>query len=310
MLDGILLVDKPPGITSFKVVEEIRQKFFRGKVGHLGTLDPLATGLLPICLGEATKIAQFMLIKDKEYEGTFLLGITTDTGDREGKVIKEQKDFKVKEEQIRTAFKKFTGTYLQTPPMYSAIKHEGKRLYQLAREGKEVERKKRKVTIYSLEMVSFSPPEIGFKVVCSKGTYIRSLVNDIGEDLGGGATLKDLRRTSVGDFSIEDAPSLKELLEKKSIDDYLVDMKTALKEFPTLTVKSYFARLLSEGHPVPKAAIARRDFKLKKGLIIKVLCEDGGLCSIAKCRIEEEEFANLAPYHPVFRHIRVFIKPL
>ena len=151
MLNGILLIDKLRGLSSYKVVEKISRRFHINKAGHLGTLDPMATGLLPICLNEATKIVQFLIDKDKEYEGTLLLGVVTDTGDMEGKVIKvsdstsrktrkENKNVKLSEAQIKTAFKKFTGTYLQTPPMHSAIKQNGKRLYKIAREGKEVER--------------------------------------------------------------------------------------------------------------------------------------------------------------------------
>jgi tRNA pseudouridine55 synthase len=307
MLNGILLVDKPKGLTSYKVVEKIARKFRIKKAGHLGTLDPMATGLLPICLNEATKTVQFFIDKDKEYEGTLLLGKVTDTGDITGKVIKESAKVKVSEAEIRTAFKKFTGTYLQTPPMHSAIKQDGKKLYKLAHKGKEVERKKREVTIYYLKINSFSQTKIVFTVACSKGTYIRSLVEDIGNELGCGATLTDLRRTKVGNFSIKDAKPLEKLLAEETINkDYLIDIKTGLKELPNLTVKNNFLRISLSGTPIYKEAISERDFKLSKGLIVKVLSEDGQLISIAKCIREEKALEKLAQNGIVFNHIRVF----
>ncbi|HIE43690.1 MAG TPA: tRNA pseudouridine(55) synthase TruB, partial [Candidatus Omnitrophica bacterium] len=271
MVNGIILIDKPKGLTSYKVVEKLVRKFHLKKAGHLGTLDPAATGLLPVCLNEATKIVQFFINKDKEYEGTMLLGIVTDTGDMEGKIVKECKALKATENQIHALFRKFTGKYFQTPPMYSAIKRDGKRLYSLAREGKQIERKKREGTIYSLKILCFSPPEVKFKVACSKGTYLRSLVNDIGKDLGCGATLKDLRRTKVGDFSIENAKSLKEILEKDNLEDYLIDINSALKGLPQVTVKADFVRKALSGTPLYKVAISNKDFKLHKGLTVKVL---------------------------------------
>ena len=307
MLNGILLVDKPKGLTSYKVVEKIVRKFHIEKAGHLGTLDPMATGLLPVCLNEATKIVQFFIDKDKEYEGTLLLGKVTDTGDIEGKVIKETPKFKVSEAQVKSAFKKFTGTYLQTPPMHSAIKQNGKKLYKLAHKGKEVERKKREITIYSLKINSFNQSKAGFTVACSKGTYIRSLVNEIGEELGCGATLSDLRRTKVGDFSIKDAKPLEKILTKETIDkDYLIDIKEGLKELPTLTVKNDSLRIIFSGTPIYKEAISDKDFELKKELIVKVLSEDGQLISVSRCIRDEKDLAKLAQNGIVFNHMRVF----
>lgn len=321
MLSGIVLVDKPKGLTSFKVVEKIKRHFSLGKVGHLGTLDPMATGLLPVCINEATKVVRFLIGSDKEYEGTFLLGMVTDTGDVEGELIKENRNPEVTEAQIKSAFKKFTGTYLQTPPMYSAVKQDGKRLYKLAREGKEVRRKKRKVNISSLELISFTLlerkphqsilegftyPKVQFKVACSKGTYIRTLVNDIGEELGCGATLSELRRTKVGTFSIQDAKPLEEIVEEENIVNYLIDIKTALGEMPNLKIKGTFAETARAGTPIYKEAILNRDFKLDKGLIVKVLSEDSELLSVAKCIRKEKDLEKLAANGVVFNHIRVF----
>ncbi len=308
MLNGILLVDKPKGVTSYKVVEKITRKFRIKKAGHLGTLDPMATGLLPVCFNEATKIVQFFIEKDKEYEGTLLFGKVTDTGDIEGKVVKENKNVKVSEAQIKSAFKKFTGTYLQTPPMHSAIKQNGKKLYKLAHKGKEVQRKKREVTIYSLRFIPTPKPLVWkFTVACSKGTYIRSLVNDIREELGCGAVLTDLRRTKVGNFSIKGAKPLEKILAKETINkDYLIDIKDGLKELPTLKVKDDFLRTTLSGTPIYKEAISDRDFKLTKELIVKVLSEDGQLISVARCIRDEKALEKLADNGIVFNHIRVF----
>lgn len=301
-------MDKPKGVTSYKVVEKIARKFHIKKAGHLGTLDPMATGLLPVCINEATKIVQFFIDKDKEYEGTLLLGKVTDSGDITGKVIKENKNVKVSGGRIKDAAKKFTGTYLQTPPMHSAIKQNGKKLYKLAHKGKEIEIKKRKVTIYSLEFTPTPNTLVwGFTVACSKGTYIRSLVNDIGKELGCGAVLTDLRRTKVGNFSIKDAKPLEKILAKKTIEkDCLIDIKEGLKKLPTLKVKKDFLITTFSGTPIYKEAIADRDFELSKGLIVKALSEDGQLISVAKCIRDEKDLAKLAANGIVFNHIRVF----
>ena len=308
MVGGILLVDKPAGLSSYRVVEKILRRFRIKKGGHLGTLDPKATGLLPICINEATKIVQFLINEDKEYEGTMVLGITTDSGDMDGELIKEE-NFQIKEKELKATLKKFRGEYLQTPPMYSAVKQGGRRLYELAREGKQIERKKRRVTIYSLEILFFSPPYIKFRVACSKGTYIRSLVNDIGEKMGCGATLRDLRRMRVGSFSIEDARPLEEILQQHDIEG-LIDIKTALSKLPTLIIKSSFERNIRGGTPIYREAVLKKNFELYKGLVVKVSSEEGGLISVARCIRKEEDLAKLAWNGIVFNHIRVFSKPL
>lgn len=311
MLNGILLIDKPKELTSYNVVEKISRKFRIKKAGHLGTLDPLATGLLPVCVNEATKVVQFLIAQNKEYEGALLLGKVTDTGDLEGKVLKETKKVKVvSKTQIESIAKKFTGTYLQTPPMHSAVKQNGKKLYKLARKGKTVERKKREVTIYSLKFTPTSKASVWrFTVACSKGTYIRSLVNDVGEELGCGAVLTDLRRTKVGDFSIKNAKKLDALLDKKNIENYLIDIKTALKKLPKLILKDNFLKIALCGTPIYKEAILDRDFKLSKGLTVKVLSKKGKLISVARCIRDEKDLAKLASNGIVFNHIRVFSRP-
>ncbi len=214
-MDGILNIDKPKDWTSHDVVAKIRSHFKIKKVGHAGTLDPNATGVLLICIGKATKRTGFLTGQKKTYEGTLLLGITTDTQDIKGKVIKKIKVEKVDTELLSGILEDLTGDVSQIPPMYSAVHYKGERLYKLARKGIKVNPEPRKVHIYSIELLSINIPEISIRVVCSKGTYIRTLADTIGEKLGYGACLKELRRIQVGDFHIKDSLALKDVLETK-----------------------------------------------------------------------------------------------
>ena len=211
-MDEILNIDKPKDWTSHDVVAKIRSHFKIKKVGHAGTLDPNATGVLLICLGRATKRASFLTGQKKTYEGTLLLGTTTDTQDIKGKVIKKIKVEKIDAELLSDILEDLTGDISQIPPMYSAVHYKGERLYKLARRGIKVDPEPRKVHIHSIELLSINIPEISIRVVCSKGTYIRTLADTIGEKLGYGACLKDLRRTQVGSFHIEDSLTLKDVL--------------------------------------------------------------------------------------------------
>ncbi len=213
MPQGILLVDKPAGITSYTVVDRIKKGFSLRKVGHGGTLDPMATGLLILLVGRATKGAGRLLGCDKEYEAEVRLGKTTDSQDITGKVIRETGEVDIDREAVEEALEGFRGEIDQVPPMVSALKHRGKRLYQLARKGIEVPRDPRKVTIKELELRGVRMPLLELRVRSSKGTYIRTLAHDLGEKLGCGACLASLRRTAVGPFKVEDASSLDELLK-------------------------------------------------------------------------------------------------
>ena len=203
-MNGILIVDKKIGETSFDVIRDVRKKFNMKKVGHTGTLDPMATGVLPILLGDATKLSDFLMDHDKEYVAILKLGKKTNTGDSEGEVIEEGKIPKLETSKIEEVLKEFLGTSMQTPPMYSAIKVNGKKLYEYARAGEEIERNKRKIEIFKIELISYKDDEIEYKVNCSKGTYIRTLCEDISEKLGTVGYMKSLRRTRVGEFSLED----------------------------------------------------------------------------------------------------------
>jgi tRNA pseudouridine55 synthase len=206
-MDGVIIVDKKEGMTSFDVVREVRKEYGEKKVGHIGTLDPLASGVLPVLLGKATKLSNFLMEHDKDYIAKLTLGLKTDTGDREGNVIlkKDIDESKVTKVNIINVLNSFLGTSFQVPPMYSAIKVNGKKLYELAREGKEVEREKRKIFVSNIDLIQVDGNEITFKVTCSKGTYIRTLCEDIAENLGTCGYMSYLRRTRVGNFRIEDA---------------------------------------------------------------------------------------------------------
>ncbi len=209
--DGVLLVDKAEGMTSHDVVALIRRKLEMKKVGHCGTLDPIATGLLLLTLGRGTKIQDLLMSEDKKYAGTLALGITTSTQDRQGEVIDQRPVPTLDENQVRAAFEKFCGDFYQMPPMVSAIKHGGVPLYKLARQGKVVEREPRLVHVYRYTVDRIALPEIDFSVVCSKGFYVRTYVHDIGETLGCGAHLKSLRRTKSGRFGVDQAISVAEI---------------------------------------------------------------------------------------------------
>jgi len=220
-LDGVLLVDKAPGMTSHDVVAIVRRALNTKKVGHCGTLDPLATGLLIIVLGRGTKIQDLLMAEDKEYVGTMTLGA-------DGQVVETRPVPEYAREQIDTAFSKFQGDFYQTPPMVSAIKKEGVPLYKLARQGKTVEREPRFVHVYAHEIQEVRPPEIDFRVVCSKGFYVRTYAFDIGNELGCGAHLKALRRTRSGKFTLEHAVTVKDIqtLDAKSIEQRILSLPT------------------------------------------------------------------------------------
>lgn len=207
----ILLVDKPLHWTSFDVVRRVRYALDVKKVGHAGTLDPKATGLLIVCTGKATKSFDQYANLEKEYSGTFRLGQQTPSFDLETPVIEERGYSEISFSQVKEMAKQFTGKQLQVPPMYSAVKHKGKPLYSIARKGKTVDREAKEVEVTEFEIVRFAPPDVEFRVVCSKGTYIRSLVHDFGKQLGCGAVLTALRRTRIGSFSVKDALTVEQL---------------------------------------------------------------------------------------------------
>jgi tRNA pseudouridine55 synthase len=250
-VDGVLLLDKPIGFTSNDALQKARRLFSAAKGGHTGTLDPLATGLLPLCFGEATKFSADLLDADKTYEAVLKLGVTTDSGDAEGKVTATS-TVNTEKAVILKLLPQFTGDIQQIPPMHSALKRNGRPLYELARQGIEVEREARAVTIHAIDLLDFAGDALTLRVACSKGTYIRVLAADIGAALGCGAHLTALRRTRVGDLDLEGAVTLAELegLDETGRINHLKPVDALLHTLPILTVEGEAAQRFSHGNPV------------------------------------------------------------
>ena len=251
-VDGVLLLDKPGGMTSNEALQKVRRLLSAAKGGHTGTLDPMATGLLPLCFGEATKFSADLLDADKTYEALVCLGSCTDTGDREGQVLGTA-PVSCSEADIQAVLPRFTGPILQVPPMYSALKRDGLPLHELARQGLEVERQPRPVTIHALELLAWDLPLIRLRVTCSKGTYIRVLAEDLGKALGCGAHLAGLRRTRVGPLDLEGAVPLAEL-EPLSETELLARLKpvdTLLASLPAVRLDGEGEARFRHGNPVP-----------------------------------------------------------
>ena len=254
-VDGILVLDKPRGLTSNAALQKIRWLLNAEKAGHTGSLDPLATGVLPLCFGEATKFSQYLLDADKGYETLMHLGVTTATGDAEGEVL-ERRDVSVDRDALEAVLSRFRGEISQIPPMYSALKRDGQPLYKLARAGEVVEREPRSVTIGRLDLLSFEPPFARLSVACSKGTYIRTLVEDIGQVLGAGAHVAELRRTQAGPFSLDQAVSLESLEQahaeggSEALDRFLLPADSGLEHWPLLQLSEHSSYYWLHGQPV------------------------------------------------------------
>lgn len=268
-MNGIIVVDKPEGMTSHDVVSRMRRILGTRRIGHSGTLDPLATGVLPVFVGRATRACEFALCDEKAYTARFRLGIITDTQDITGEVL-EKRSVNVTETEVAEAAESFVGDILQTPPMYSAIKVDGTPLYKLAREGKTVERKARKIRIDSVSVRKVGEDEYEMDVACSKGTYIRTLVYDIGEKLSCGATMTALRRTKSGVFEIDRAKTLEEL-EKKT---ELLPVDFMFREYEEVTIDAAGEKKCRNGAVVP--------FNGKTGEIYRVYSEKGEFLMLAK----------------------------
>ena len=245
-MNGILNIFKPKGMSSFDVVRVVKKVAKTGKVGHTGTLDPEATGVLPVCIGRATKIIDYIMDSEKVYEVTFKLGIRTTTYDLEGEVLEEKDCNHLTDVEILQAVNSFIGEYSQVPPMYSALKQNGVRLYELARKGIEVEREGRLITIYNIEDIKINNPYISMKVSCSKGTYIRSLCYDIGEKLGVFATMTELNRSKTSVFEQSKSININDLTEE-NIEHYIVTMEDALSKYEAIIVHGKYVKLLING---------------------------------------------------------------
>lgn len=254
-VDGIVLLDKPVSFGSNQVLQRVKRLFNARKAGHTGSLDQLASGLLPICLGEATKFSTFLLNSDKRYQAVFRLGVETTTGDAEGEVVRSREVTPFTREALEKTLAAFTGQIEQIPPMHSAIKYKGQRLYKLAHQGLEVERESRPVTIHSLSLEGCGDDFIAVEVLCSKGTYIRTLAEDIGKALGCGAHVQALRRTGAGPFDASEMVSLEHLESLagegfEALDRVLVPMEAALSQWPDVRLPENAAFYLKNGQPV------------------------------------------------------------
>lgn len=255
-VNGILLLDKPQGLTSNAALQRVKRLLQAAKAGHTGALDPLATGVLPLCFGEATKVSQYLLESDKGYQTDVRFGIRTDTADSEGAVIAERSADGIDETKVVNALSQFRGHIEQLPPMYSALKHQGQPLYKLARAGKEVERKPRPVIIHELELVAFDRDTATLNIRCSKGTYVRTIADDLGEALGCGAHVTRLRRTLAGSFRLDDCitlDALETLAEEQGVEAVEALLKPAdlaISDWPAVTLPAASAGFVKHGQAV------------------------------------------------------------
>jgi tRNA pseudouridine55 synthase len=291
-IDGILVLDKPTGMSSNQALQQAKRLYDAAKAGHTGSLDPLATGVLPLCFGEATKFSRFLLDADKAYTSTFVLGVKTASGDADGELVETREAGYVTEQLVAAAMERFRGEIEQVPSMYSAIKHQGQPLYKLARAGEEVERKPRRVTVYELDLLGFRPgthPEIDVQLRCSKGTYVRSIAEDLGEALGCGAHVSRLRRTVSGPFdesSMVSLATLKALAAlgerdgRAEMDALLLPLDAALGELPLVKVSEAGGFYIRQGQPVlvpntPCSGMVRMGLETGEFLGIGEVLDDG-----------------------------------
>lgn len=254
-MDGIINVNKEKGFTSHDVVAKLRGILHQKKIGHTGTLDPEAVGVLPVCLGKATKVCDLLTNKDKTYRAVCRLGVSTDTQDMTGKILQRGDFSRVTQERLKEVLESFIGDQLQVPPMYSALKINGKKLYELAREGKTVERKPRPIRIHSINLIEYRQMEGLFTmdVTCSKGTYIRTLCYDIGEKLGCFGAMESLQRTRVGVFTLENALTLEQievLMKQNELEQQILSVDALFPEYPAFQIRDEFAAKLSNGNPL------------------------------------------------------------
>ena len=284
MIHGVINIHKEKGYTSHDVVAKLRGIVGQKKIGHTGTLDPDATGVLPVCLGKATKLCDMLTDKNKTYETVMLLGKVTDTQDISGTVLSETSIDKLDEESVKKAILSFVGDYMQVPPMYSALKVNGKKLYELAREGVEVERKARLVTILEIQIKEINIPRVRMEVSCSKGTYIRTLCHDIGEKLGCCACMEELIRTRVSRFKLEDSLTLsqvQELKEAGDLDKILVPIDEMFSDYEAITLKEEYMSFVYNGNTFMPKHI-KQYIELVDGKLVRVYDDKGNFIAIYK----------------------------
>jgi tRNA pseudouridine55 synthase len=284
-MNGVLVIDKPEGKTSFDVVAEVRRALRVKKAGHTGTLDPMATGVLPVCVGAATRLVPFLTEGDKEYVAEIRLGATTDTQDRTGKIIAEAPVGELSRERMLETLERFRGRLEQVPPMYSAVRVGGKRLYELARKGVEVERAARTVVVHEIELLALESPLLRIRVRCSKGTYVRTLAHDLGETLGCHAHLTALRRTASGPFTLAQAIPLAELraLPREELVKRLVGDRDALAALPEVVVGPTHEARIRQGQRLTATDLPALG-ALAEGTKVRLTAEDGRVLAIAEWR--------------------------
>lgn len=309
-MNGVVIVDKPAGITSHDVVDRVRKLLGEKKAGHTGTLDPMATGVLPVCIGEATKLASFLTGDDKVYEVTMRLGVRTDTQDMTGQVLAEQEP-RVTEADVREALEAFSGTITQVPPQYSAVKVRGKALYKWARKGVRVDPPARQVEIRAIRVLGVEMPRVRFDVTCSKGTYVRTLCADVGERLGCGAALETLRRTASGAFRLQDAVPLEggsDAAIRERLEGAIIAPARALAGVGDIPVPPHLEERLMQGHQPDAEALAGLQIpSLAAGDVVKFTSGSGRLVALARMVVATEEIPMLGVRDRVARILRVFV---
>jgi len=308
-MNGVVVIDKPSGRTSRAVVEEVKRVLGIRKAGHTGTLDPMATGVLPVCLGEATKLVQFLALDDKEYRATLLLGVRTDTLDTEGAIL-EKREPRVGREQVEEALRSLVGKREQTPPLYSAVKFKGRPLYDWTRRGIEVEQLPRDVEVFSLRIDEVRLPEVTFTLSCSKGTYIRSLCAEVGEMLGCGGCMSALRRTRSGAFGEEAALTMEGLAEARkqgSFRAHWTPLTEMLPDMAVIEVDPPLAERLRNGYQPEVVALKGYHIPfLTAGDVVKFCLYDKHLVAIARMLCASEELATWGDRQQAVRILRVF----
>ncbi|MBP7033674.1 MAG: tRNA pseudouridine(55) synthase TruB [Syntrophobacterales bacterium] len=310
-MNGVVVVDKPAGITSHDAVDRVRRILGERKAGHTGTLDPMATGVLPVCVGEATKLASFLAADDKVYEVTMRLGVRTDTLDMTGRVLGEQEP-RVTGEEIRAVLEGFAGTITQVPPQYSAVKVRGRALYKWARKGVQLSPPARQVEIRAIRLRAVEMPRVRFDVTCSKGTYVRTLCADMGERLGCGAALESLRRTASGRFRLEDAVSLEgasDAAVRERLERALIPPARALAGMGEIPVPPHVEEQLRKGHQPDAGALAGLQIpSLAAGDVVKFTGGSGRLVALARMVVATADIPMLGARDRVARILRVFIE--
>jgi tRNA pseudouridine55 synthase len=295
-MDGMLIIRKEKGYTSFDVVAKLRGILHMKKIGHTGTLDPDAEGVLPVALGAATRLVDLFTEKQKTYEAVLRLGITTDTQDGSGQILREC-PVTVTEEEVRKVLAGFLGDQLQVPPMYSALKVNGRKLYELAREGKVVERKARPVHFYDIQIQDMDLPLVRFSVTCSKGTYIRTLCNDIGEKLGCGGCMESLLRTKTGAFTLAQSVTLSEVqkaADEGRVEELILPIETVLEEYPRVDCSEAGSRLLSNGNALGEAMVSPQH---KEGWV-RMYAAGGAFVAIYEWDIRKEMYCPVKMVYP------------